>query len=680
MIKALSVRLNGIFGVLSFLLFSFSMLIGHTEEEANHLLIIVKAGLIGLSALFFLRSVNNDSDELSKERYSVIALIILIYEILLVAATGRTIFMIRDYPAIANGVLWIGACIIALHRFRRSFILFWKRIISGQTTVRMIFIAGAFAFVVILLSTEPNGIRFTWDSDTMYQFIYELDYESLYDAKLLTFHSHVSAIYAHLLVLFKLLTGNIRVAFYIMNAMCIVFAAFGMIFLLQSIVPNKSLSEYSIGEALFMLSPWICGLSTYHLYDYYIWCLFPLLIYFVSKDNLPGIMLVGTMITFSKSTGLIVFGSVCAAILIVDAISETRITGSCSAMIRKIVGDIRYWAFLSVAIVFFVLFLTGISKETQFEDTIIGIDISHILWQTKLFLTSNLLWIPVILSILCVVGVFIKKSIVENERSRSLLLVLLVSDILFFLFNCLCITYRMPRYMDSHIVVVFVLGTVLILELSSKTLKYGLSILIIAINILGSFRSVDPLSKWFFHTINVGDHEIVDYEMTETPSLEDSIVCNREYYSYEIVLDKALTYVISELSENDCIMFSLGNQPITWGVSGGRYSYVYHENRRYFTLFYDRKINGLANGYSYDYYGMPEMIPFEMRYIFDEETVDEAVMGDTSDTFYYLYMPTMNEGKESEVLAKYSVLSEEEFDFRGWKMNCIKFQKNSESL
>ena len=44
-------------------------------------------------------------------------------------------------------------------------------------------------------------------------------------------------------------------------------------------------------------------------------------------------------------------------------------------------------------------------------------------------------------------------------------------------------------------------------------------------------------------------------------------------------------------------------------------------------------------------------------------------------TFYYIYMPTMNSSKEADVYANYDIESEKEFEFRGWKINCIKFTR-----
>ena len=84
-------------------------------------------------------------------------------------------------------------------------------------------------------------------------------------------------------------------------------------------------------------------------------------------------------------------------------------------------------------------------------------------------------------------------------------------------------------------------------------------------------------------------------------------------------------------------------------------------------------INGLANGYSYDYLSSEDMIPFDMHYIFPEETIGSSIKMSDSDTFYYLYIPTMNYGKETEIDEKFKKIDEREFSFRGWKMNCIKF-------
>ncbi len=256
------------------------------------------------------------------------------------------------------------------------------------------------------------------------------------------------------------------------------------------------------------------------------------------------------------------------------------------------------------------------------------------------------------------------------------MMTLIVSDLILFVFYCLFITYRLPRYTDSHIAVLYIFSAILVAGIDKTAVSYAITAFLTVINIISSFRTADPVSKALFHTINVGDHFIVDYEMTETPTFRDSMVCNREYYSYEVLLDKALTYVMNDKKDKDEIMFSLGTNNRTWGLSGGRYSYIFDEGKHYFEEFYDTEIKGLANGYDYSYNSMENMIPFDMHYIFPNETVEEAASSeDCSGTFYYIYMPTINASKEKEISEKFDIIDEQSFDFRGWQMYCIKFRR-----
>nr|MCR5590959.1 hypothetical protein [Lachnospiraceae bacterium] len=513
----------------------------------------------------------------------------------------------------------------------------------------------------------------TWDSDTLYEFIYERGYESLFDAKLLTFHSHVSIVYAYLLVLFKLFFHNIRTGYFVLNALCIIAASFGMLFLLRNIVPGKKNRSYIIAGIMFMLSPWVCGMSTYHMYDYYIWCLFPLLILYALQKNWIGFFAAGVLITFSKTTGLVVFGSACIGVLAVDAWSYIKAYEGFLGTLKKLLSDIKYWCFLCVLIVFTLFFKLGISPETQFEDTVIGFDAAHTFHQMKLFTFANFIWIFVACSIILLIRLFITKKTVLGEEQKKALMILLISDAVFFVSNCLIITYRMPRYMDSHIAAVYVFAAVFFLSMDNVKVSNILMSVITAVTFIAGFRMIDPLSLAIFSPMDVGTHRIVDFEMTDHPSLEDSIVCNREYYSYEIVLGKALTYVMDSRSPDDGIMFSLGDQALTWGFAGGRYSYNYKDGKKFFEEFYDKKIGGMANGYSYDYYETDDMIPYDMQYIFPNETVKEAAYESNAGTFWYIYMPTLNCSKEQEIYNDFNVVSEEQFTFRGWQMNCIRF-------
>ena len=670
--KILQTKHCSLFGVISFFFFSLSLLIGYPEESSNHLLILVKACLVVLSAITYLLACNESSEEKYKSRFALLSLVILIYEILLMAVAGKTILYIRDYPAIINSIIWTSSALFSVLRFGRDLTFSFLNVIRSKDTLILISSSAILASVVIIMSLEPSGIMFSWDSDTLYDFIYHLDYESLYDAKLLTFHSHVSIVYAHILVLFKLLLNSVRSSFFVVNSLCIICSSFGMTFLLRNLLPNNKTVDHILGNALYMLSPWILGLSTYHIYDFYIWCLFPLLIYFLSEENWIGYNIIGILITFSKASGLIVFGSVCIVVLAHDIIFQIKARESLASICKRIVFNVKYLSFASVLLVFLIMFKLGIDASIQFEDTYFGINPRHIFWLLKIYETSNFLWIFVILSLICIYTISANRR-AKNDYIRKIVYILVVSDIIFVLFNCLCITYRLPRYMDSHIAVVFILGSLFLLGISNSKIKYLLITLIIVINSIASFISIDPVSKLLFNMVNVGDHTITDYEMGDAPTFGDSIVCNREYYSYEVLFDKVLTHIMNSISDQDEILFSLGNQQNTWGMSCGRYSYTFNDQKHDFQLFYDKTIKGLANGYDYEYYDSEYMIPFEIHYVFPEETVPDAISTGNADVFYYIYMPTINEDRENEISAKYNVISNDEFSFRGWKMNCIKF-------
>ncbi|MCR5688235.1 MAG: hypothetical protein K6G58_09470, partial [Lachnospiraceae bacterium] len=491
--KLMNARSCRIFGIGSFLAFSLSMLIGHEEEAADHIFLFAKAGLILISACLFLVSCHKDSSPRIKSGYAFLSLAVLIYQLMLIASAGRQVLYIRDYPAILSLIVWTVSSLIAVVRFGGTITAFLSDALKDRGTRTLIIASTLLSAIVIILSAEPNGVRFSWDSDTLYEFIYGRGYESLFDAKQLTFHSHVSIVYAYMLVLFKLFFGDIRTGYFVLNALCIIAAAFGMMFLMRRLAPGKRNISYILSAAMFMLSPWVCGMSTYHMYDYYIWCLIPLLFFYASKKNWIGFFAVGVMITFSKTTGLAVFGSACLGVLSVDAWSYLKAHEGFGRTVKNLFTDIKYWCFLCVLIVFTLFFKLGISEDTQFEDTTIGFDAAHTLHQMKLFTFSNFIWIFVAASAVLLIMVITKKISLDNGQQETLL-ALLVCDAVFFIFNCLCITYRMPRYMDSHIAVVYIGAAFLFLEMKNEKAAHALTVIITAVTFIGGFRMIDPLS------------------------------------------------------------------------------------------------------------------------------------------------------------------------------------------
>ena len=665
-----------ILGLLSFILYSLSFLISRELEAYHSVFTLLRAGLVFISPLLYLCSCNNESGKKVKLSYSVLSLIILIHEILLLIAIGKTIYYIRDYPAMISFFMWTVCSFLALIRFRKSLLDFIVSVFRNHNTVILICSSVILALLVILLSADPGGIRFSWDSDTLYGFVYGLEYDSLFDARQLMFmRVHVSLIYIYIIVLLKLLTGSIRTAFFIMNALCILSASFGMTFLFRALVPGKKNVSYILADALFMFSPWVCGMSTYHIYDYFIYCLFPLLMYCYYKKNWIGFICIGTMISYSRVPGLVVFGSVCLGILVSEVISLSKTINK--NKIRYISGtilhSIKYWYFISVAVIFLIYFYLGRDVSRQFGDTTFGINKGHIFHLIKIYTTCNFLWIIFIPAVALLVYICFTKNNLSVSNIKTFSFVIVFSDMILVLFYCLVITYEIPRYMDSHVAVLFILGTLMLLLINKQRISCLLMSFICVVMFAGSFRMIDPVSLHLFKTIDVGDHKIVDFEKANTPGFGDSIICNREYYSYEVLMGEVLEYVLGDMNENDEIMFSLGTNSLTWSFSGGRYSYVYENDKHYFPLFYDTTIRGLANGYSYNYYDLEEMIPFDMHYIFPEENVSSALGISDADKVYYLYMPSLNAGKEEEIGEKYKIIEKREFNFRGWIMNCIKF-------
>lgn len=261
--RLLNSKYNYVYGLLSFIIYSLSFLIGPDEQSAHHVLMPIKALLILISGLMFILSCNENCSSRIKISYSILSLVIMVYEVLLFVAVGRTILYIRDYPAILNSLVWYLCSLSGFVRFGKWFVFFFKGILRSKETLILIASSLIMALVVIILSAEPTGFRFSWDSDTLYGFIYSLDYDSLYDACSLMFMQvHVSVIYVYLLVLFKLLFGSVRTAFFIVNSMCIITASFGMTFLYKELSPTPPIGKSALSDISSPI-PYSCYLRGY---------------------------------------------------------------------------------------------------------------------------------------------------------------------------------------------------------------------------------------------------------------------------------------------------------------------------------------------------------------------------------------------------------------------------------
>ena len=151
----------------------------------------IKAGILFLSALFFVISGCSATTERLKQQYSILCIVILMYQALMLLAVGWTILSVRYYTAILSSLLWIISALWVFLFLRKSFIKWLSDLVKDRDTVILIIAALLLSTAVIVLSAEPEGVRFSWDSDTLYGSVYGLDFSSLYDVKQTVFHSHV---------------------------------------------------------------------------------------------------------------------------------------------------------------------------------------------------------------------------------------------------------------------------------------------------------------------------------------------------------------------------------------------------------------------------------------------------------------------------------------------------------
>ena len=311
----------------------------------------------------------------------------------------------------------------------------------------------------------------------------------------------------------------------------------------------------------------------------------------------------------------------------------------------------------SVGIVFVIIYYAvGNYSDAQGEG--FGFNQEHIIAIMKMFCVLNFNWVLILLSLGLVLHLFISNKITTIQR-KFIILASSASG-MFLALNCFIESYLNPRYTDFFYPCILVMSMVLLMIVSDSRVWNAISTVVMGIFFcLIDFKSIDPISDKLFSKTNVGENFV--YSTGDNFHFYDGSVYNRQYYSFDIVMNKALS--VAYKNRDDIIAISVGDETTSWQMSGkwdmGRDEFEFEE-------FWDINKSSRAPGYKWDYYDDSRYDVIKIRYIYSHHNTIEALSEGKS--FIYIYMPSLNGGREDLVRSKYKIIEEGMCEFRGWKV------------
>lgn len=323
---------------------------------------------------------------------------------------------------------------------------------------------------------------------------------------------------------------------------------------------------------------------------------------------------------------------------------------------------------IMIGLVFAVLYLfVGNYMNTNPGESY-GFSIAHILLITGIFCVLNFAWILTILAVSLIIYITVrhKDEKEENIRIRRSVLICAIPCIVFLAFNWIVETFHNARYTDFFFPSILILAVMFILLAGkNKSIKCVCLGSIGVIMKLQSLLTIDPVSRMLFDKIDVGETKLLSTSCTS--EVCDNIIYNRQYYGYYIAMSKALSVAMDNME--DTIAISTGDFGRVWEVSG-KWDSDYEDGVYEFDEYWDNEKNMRAPGFSTEYDSDPRYTCIKVKYIFPEQEAVSELAGKRS--FIYIYIQSLNGGREENVRASFRITDEGTFIYRGWKVSYIR--------
>lgn len=580
--------------------------------------------------------------------------------LLLLFRCGGTLFLREEYAKIGLNVLWLvdfvgcGFCIG--NRMRNTAVRIDSQasgISRFASKIYMVWSQGKWLCVLLMVTflflIEPDAKQFKWDGLLYYQACQNGVMDSISS---LAPYGHIAQTYGMFNCLGRLLMGDMATAMIVINIilyMCSIGAFYGMI---KCMLPGRRDFIYALTTAVYAWSPYTLGMVFYHSLDFYCQCFFVIMLYFLYRRQWIYFFTVSLLFCFTKEPAILIYGTMCAGIVIVDFVDQTGIPFG--MRFWKLVRRKQYYFMILPGILWLVTYkILGPWSSGAGE---FSIDTAYVLEKLKVLYLFQFNWV---FMCACVGGLMVCMAGKRKKELRCLFPVL-CGQIAFTIFSCVFSTVNHPRYNGANQPALYcmaILFTVGFLEhLYGRIVVAGAAVLMV----VSSFYTIDPVTLLCFPEYHVGNTVMVT---TSANPLGDGMIYNRQMLWLEHALGMALE---DALKESDVVFFpAVGDSTYYFdGMAevedvdeGGRWG------QEYWNAGTDRRATAPGEGVENFYvYHLPENM--------DWDGISERIKG----RYNYCYLPCAGEQQANKIRESFRVLEEKTYQYRGWSIHRICFE------
>lgn len=510
--------------------------------------------------------------------------------------------------------------------------------------------------VIIWAGIRLNYLEPHWDSGVVFRRMSSKTIGSLFYLQDLTISGHLNIGYVVGNLLNIEIFKSARMGMQFGNIFVLIIGAVAFYNLLKLIVPGKEEWIYALTTAIFSFSPFLLGMVHVFCWDYWMICLFPLVVLTAYQKKWILHFGVALLFCFLKEPAIVVYAFFCAGVLLYDIMAIKRQAhASFKSICFEIIRKPSYWlmCIIGACWAFLYVMLTHWSGGGEF-----AINISYILDKLSVLYVLNFNWLFLLLSVISLFH-FARKSWTNWQWMAPMLL----ADMAFVIFSCLFETSNHARYVDSHVGVMYLFTGALVIDFGNHVIRKSVAVSALAgIMLLSSFFTVDPLSLCLFDTLEVGGGRIITTGKKE--SISDSIVYNFQYMGFETATLKALQDIAGEVQ----VVFPLVNNNVWYfdGIS----DFKQQENFDITQEFWDESQNVRRN--------MPEenLIELSLMHIADEADLEDYL--EPSTKYAYIFLENIGEKQAEKIRKNYNVLEEKTFQSGSFILDRIIFEIEKE--
>lgn len=480
-----------------------------------------------------------EKDNSTRTQWNVVCVIAAVCSILLLIRGAADLWREKEFFSLLIEVLW---CAVSLY----SVLLLHDKGALDVTKIRIYLKENVgvilLLVVTLVLCAEPNVLQYKWDGLLYYLTGKNLSMKSLSS---LAVYGHIAQTFGALVQVGNIVFGNTGIAMFAVNLGLMILSIIYFYGIILYCLPNRPRWIYALVTAMYAWSPYLLGLVPYYNLDFACQCLVAPVLYYFIRRKWVLLTFFSILFCFTKEPAILVYGTLCAGTVIIDIISDRKV--SMSRRIANCFGRTQYYIMALPGILWLATY--KMLGPWSAGNGGVDFDVHYIVEKLKNLYILNFNWVFAVMIVAGAILLLLKR----DYEAGKMIFPLICAQAVFTLFSCFFNTVNHPRYNDTNQVILYLLAIILAGTYIKQAVCVGLSILMSFLMLLSSFYTIDPVSLSVYPTYQIGKTIMLS---TGDVPLGDAMIYNRQMLGMEKALEMA---VASALDDNTMVCFPAVN-------------------------------------------------------------------------------------------------------------------------